>query len=244
MARNWRAVGWRTATTYWKICVDGAKMGEMRTGEQSGARVDKEMSRRASGTLPRLVRRVVAIGLIAACAWFWWLFLEIRRTSWEDQAAPADAIAVFGAAEYYGRPSPVFNARLEHALDLYQRGLAPLIVSLGGGVDPQYSEGAVGRDFFLIHGVSDRRIIAETSSSDTEESVERLAAIARENHLRTILVVSDGTHMFRIQQLCRAQGLHVLLSPRETGKYVSDLDLAERYTHEMASYTLWRLHLH
>jgi uncharacterized SAM-binding protein YcdF (DUF218 family) len=102
----------------------------------------------------------------------------------------------------------------------------------------------VGRDFFLTHGVPDRRIIAETTSSDTEESVDRLAAIARENHLRTILVVSDGTHMFRIQQLCQAQGLHVLLSPRETGKSVSQLEIVERYVHEMASYTLWRLHLH
>ncbi|MGH9617227.1 MAG: YdcF family protein, partial [Acidobacteriaceae bacterium] len=110
--------------------------------------------------------------------------------------------------------------------------------------DPQFSEGAVGRDFFLTHGVPDRRIIAETASSDTEESVERLAAIARENHLRTILVVSDGTHMFRIQQLCKAYGLHVLLSPREAGKSVSQFEIAERYVHEMASYTLWRLHLH
>ena len=91
------------------------------------------------------------------------------------------------------------------------------------------SEGAVGRDFFLTHGVPDRRIIAETTSSDTEESVDRLAAIARENHLRTILVVSDGTHMFRIQELCRAQGCMFCLSPRETGKSVSQLDIAERY---------------
>ncbi len=192
----------------------------------------------------RIVRGMVAVALLVGCAWFWWLFLQIRRTSYEDQSAHADAIAVFGAAEYNGRASPVLTARLEHALDLYRRGLAPLLISLGGGVDPLYSEGAVGRDFFLIHGVPDRSIIAETSSSDTEESVNRLAAIARENHLRTILVVSDGTHLFRIQQLCQAQGLHVLLSPRETGKSVSGLEMAERYAHEMAGYTLWRLHLH
>ena len=192
----------------------------------------------------RIVRGMVAVALLVGCAWFWWLFLQIRRTSYEDQSAHADAIAVFGAAEYNGRASPVLTARLEHALDLYRRGLAPLLISLGGGVDPLYSEGAVGRDFFLIHGVPDRSIIAETSSSDTEESVNRLAAIARENHLRTILVVSDGTHLFRIRQLCQAQGLHVLLSPRETGKSVSGLEMAERYAHEMAGYTLWRLHLH
>ncbi len=217
-------------------------MRDMRTREQSGTEADGRG--RTHEIVRRILRGIVAIALLAGCAWFWWLFLQIRRTSYEDQSAHADAIAVFGAAEYNGRASPVLIARLEHALDLYRRGLAPLLISLGGGADPLYSEGAVGRDFFLIHGVPDRSIIAETSSSDTEESVNRLAAIARENHLRTILVVSDGTHLFRIQQLCQAQGLHVLLSPRETGKSVSRLDMAERYAHEMAGYTLWRLHLH
>lgn len=194
--------------------------------------------------LRTLIRILIVAAILAACVWFLWLFLQIRHAAHNDQAGPADAIAVFGAAEYNGRPSPVLNARLEHALDLYQRGLAPVIITLGGGSDPQYSEGGVGRDFLLSHGVPDSHIIAETTSSNTEESVARLAAIARENHLRTILAVSDGTHLFRIQQLCAAQGLHVLLSPREVGKSVGRLEMVERYIHEMAGYTLWRLHLH
>lgn len=208
---------------------------------------DPEPSR-AGGVIRRILRATITLVLLACFAWFWWLFIEIRTTSYTIQTLPADAIAVFGAAEYNGRPSPVLTARLDHALDLYRRGLAPLLISLGGGeeaqYDPQRSEGAVGRDFFLTHGVPDRRIIAETTSRNTEESVGRLAAIARENHLRSILVVSDGTHMFRIRELCRAKGLHVLLSPREPGKSVSQLEIVERYLHEMASYTLWRLHLH
>lgn len=208
---------------------------------------DQEPSR-ARGVIRRILRTTITLVLLACFAWFWWLFIEIRTTSYTIQTLPADAIAVFGAAEYNGRPSPVLTARLQHALDLYRRGLAPLLICLGGGegaqYDPQMSEGAVGRDFFLIHGVPDRRIIAETTSSNTEESVDRLAAIARENHLRSILVVSDGTHMFRIRELCRVKGLHVLLSPREPGKSVSQFEIVERYLHEMASYTLWRLHLH
>jgi len=137
-----------------------------------------------SGTrriMRRALRGGVTLTLLACFAWFWWLFIEIRTTSYTIQTLPADAIAVFGAAEYNGRPSPVLHARLEHALDLYRRGLAPLLISLGGGAraqyDPQMSEGAVGRDFFLTHGVPDRRIIAETTSSNTEESVDRLAAM-------------------------------------------------------------------
>jgi uncharacterized SAM-binding protein YcdF (DUF218 family) len=191
-----------------------------------------------------LVCTLIFAAVVAGCGWFWWLFLQIRHAASQDQAAPADAIAVFGAAEYNGRPSPVLNARLQHALDLYQRGLAPVIIALGGGSDPQFSEGGVGRDFLLSHGVPDGRIIAETTSSNTEESVDRLAAIARENHWRTILAVSDGTHLFRIQQLCAAQGLHVLLSPRENGKSVGELKIVGRYAHEMVGYTLWRMHLH
>ncbi len=199
-------------------------------------------------TLWSLVRILIFVVFITACAWFWWLFLHIRHAASEDQAAPADAIAVFGAAEYNGRPSPVLNARLEHALDLYQRRLAPVIITLGGGGDTQrdsqYSEGGVGRDFLLSHGVADGRIIAETTSNDTEESVARLAAIARENHFETILIVSDGTHLFRIQQLCAALGLHVLLSPRESGRSVGKIEIFNRYVHEMIGYTLWRMHLH
>jgi uncharacterized SAM-binding protein YcdF (DUF218 family) len=205
-------------------------------------------SSRSRDIVRRLLRGIITLVLLACLGWFWWLFVEIRTTSYTIQTLPADAIAVFGAAEYNGRPSPVLSARLEHALELYRRGLAPLLISLGGGADAQYdpqkSEGAVGRDYFLTHGVPDRRIIAETTSSNTEESVDRLAAIAKENHLRTILVVSDGTHMFRIRELCRAEGLNVLLYPREPGKSVNQLDIVERYLHEMASYTLWRLHLH
>jgi uncharacterized SAM-binding protein YcdF (DUF218 family) len=196
------------------------------------------------GVLRAIVLIVLVALLCVIAAWFWWLYSQIRSTALLDQARSADAIAVFGAAEYNGRPSPVLNARLEHALSLYQRGLAPVLITLGGGGDPDYSEGDVGRDFFLSHGVPDGRIIAETASSDTEESVARLAAIARENHLHTILVVSDATHMYRIQQLCAAQGLQVLLSPRPAGRFVSGLEVAMRYVHEMAAYTLWRMHLH
>jgi len=215
-------------------------MPEMSYSEQEGPdRVDG--GRRV---LLWLLRASFLLLCFFAAVWFWWLFAQIRQTALTDQAAPADAIAVFGAAEYNGRASPVLRARLQHALELYRRGLAPIIVTLGGGSDPPYSEGDVGRDFLLNHGVPDGRIIPETNSSDTEQSVARLAAIARENHLNTILIVSDGTHLFRIRQLCAAQGLHVLLSPREPGRSVPRLEITERIAHEMVSYTLWRMHLH
>ena len=121
--------------------------------------------------------------LLGAVLWFVWLYRQIAQTASVDAARPADAIAVFGAAEYGGRPSPVLHARLDKALSLYQRHLAPRIITLGGGSekDEGNTEGAAGRDYLLANGVSPDDIIAETTSVDTEQQVEHLATIARAN---------------------------------------------------------------
>ena len=120
-------------------------------------------------------------------------------------AAVADAIGVFGAAEYDGRPSPVYRARLDHALALYHRGIAPLIITLGGNGGDQYNEGAVGREYLMAMGIPESAIIAETESRNTEESARRIAVIARANGLRRLVIVSDGTHLFRIHEICAAE---------------------------------------
>ena len=105
-----------------------------------------------------------------------------------DQSRPADAIVVFGAAEYVGRPSPVYRARLDHAYDLFQQGLAPLIITTGGaGNDPKFSEGQVGRDYLAKRGVPDVNLIAETQGTDTEHSARRVAVIMEANNLKTAL---------------------------------------------------------
>jgi len=193
-----------------------------------------------------LLRRVVGLVLVALVGWAAWLIFEIHATANEDQARAADAIVVFGAAEYSGRPSPVLHARLDHAVNLYNKQIAPLIITLGGGGDKDsgHSEGGVARDYLLANGVPYGKIIAETRSFDTEQQVARLAMIARANHLEHLVVVSDGTHLFRIRYLCQAQGLDVYTSPRPLYGNISNQDLWERYFHEMVSYTSSRLHLH
>jgi uncharacterized SAM-binding protein YcdF (DUF218 family) len=190
----------------------------------------------------RVLRILLAAGLIAAAGWFLWVYGQIRYYATHDEARPADAIAVFGAAEYDGRPSPVLRARLDHALELYRERLAPLIITLGGGEGgPRDSEGGVGHDYLLAHGVPESQIIAETRSTNTEESAARLAAIARENHLNRILAVSDGTHLFRIHALSASMGLNVVTSPRPEARPLGFWDSARRLMHEMFSYTLWRV---
>jgi len=185
---------------------------------------------------------VLTAALIAAVGWVVWVNIEIQSYADRDEAQQADAIAVFGAAEYDGRPSPVLRARLDHGLTLYEEKLAPIVITLGGG-DPAdlHSEGGVGRDYLLAHGVPERAIIAETESKNTEESSHRLAVIARTNGLKKILVVSDGTHLFRIHALCSSLGLDVVTSPRPAAKALSTFDSFQRISHEILSYTVWRI---
>jgi len=181
--------------------------------------------------------------LLVALGWSRWVYAQIQWYANQDQAAPSDAIVVFGAAEYDGKPSPVFRARLDHALSLYQRGIAPLIVTLGGNGGDQYSEGAVGEEYLESKGVQEEDIIAETESRTTEDSARRVAVIAQANGLRRLVIVSDGTHLFRIHAICAADGLNVLTSPRPRGAEEPAVE-GERVSHEILSYTLWRLHLH
>ncbi len=187
---------------------------------------------------------VLCVLLAGVLGWCRWVYLQIERYAQLDQAAPADAIGVLGAAEYDGRPSPVYRARLDHALELYHRGFAPLIITLGGPGGDQYTEGSVGAGYLISKGVPEADIIAETESRNTEESARRIAVIARVNGLHRLVVVSDGTHMFRIHAICAAEGLDVLTSPRPRPAVEDRMLEAERIAHEILSYTFWRLHLH
>ncbi len=191
-----------------------------------------------------LVLSLVSALLVGAAVWCYRVYEQIQLYALQDQAAPADAIGVLGAAEYDGRPSPVYRARLDHALVLYHRGLAPLIITLGGPGGDQYNEGSVGADYLISKGVPEQDIIAETESRNTEESARRIAVLAQVNGLHRLVIVSDATHMFRIHAICSAEGLDVLTSPRPSPA-VEDRTLeAERIAHEILSYTFWRLHLH
>lgn len=181
---------------------------------------------------------------VATLGWCRWVYLQIQSYAVRDQAAPSDAIGVFGAAEYDGKPSPVYRARLDHALALYRRGIAPLLITLGGNGGDQYNEGTVGREYLMGMGVREESIIAETESRNTEESARRIAVIARANGLRRLVIVSDGTHLFRIHEICAAEGLDVLTSPRPRAPVEGGSRDFERIEHELLSYTLWRLHLH
>lgn len=172
------------------------------------------------------------------------VYIGIVRQSSKDESRPADAIVVFGAAEYVGRPSPVFKARLDHAAELYRRGLAPMVIATGGaGADPKFSEGQVGREYLRSLGIADDHLIAETQSVDTAESARRVSGILHANHMSTCLAVSDGYHIFRIKQMLAREGITAYGAPRPNSKPQSLAKRNEAVFHEIASYTLWLLRL-
>jgi len=151
---------------------------------------------------------------------------------------------VFGAAEYAGRPSPVYRARLDHAFNLFQAGAAPVVITTGGqGADPHFSEGGVGRDYLISLGIPDIHLIAETQGSDTAESAERVAVIMRANRMRSARAVSDAYHIFRIKKLMERQGITVYGDPRPNSWPRTLRGKLGAVIREVASYTLWRLHL-
>src|SRR5262249_15637084 len=145
-----------------------------------------------------LLAALAVLGVI----WVASVAARITREADLQQLQRADAIVVFGAAEYFGRPSPVYRARLDHAFALYQRGIAPVVVTTGGAAsDPSYSEGGVGHDYLLRRGIPEDDLIAETQGTDTAHSAERVGVILRTNGMHTCVAVSDEYHVFRIQKL-------------------------------------------
>ncbi len=161
-----------------------------------------------------------------------------------DEPRAADAIVVFGAAEYVGHPSPVYRARLDHAYELFERGLAPVIITTGGaGKDPRYSEGQVGRDYLESRGVPDVNLIAETQGDNTDESTHRVATILRANGMHRALLVSDAYHLYRARNMMEREGVHVYVSPRPGSVPKTAFGRWMAALRESFSYLLYRAHV-
>lgn len=154
----------------------------------------------------------------------------------------SDAIIVFGAAEYDGRPSPVYRARLDHAYQLFLQDLAPILITTGGSAaDPNFSEGGVGHDYLMHRGVPESALIAETQASDTAESAVRVAVIMRANHMNSCIAVSDAYHVFRIRKMLEHEGVQVYLAPRLDSRPKSFWQRCVAISKEAVSYLLWRV---
>ncbi len=166
---------------------------------------------------PRLGNRILRGALITLV--MAWSVSAASVLLWgaRDRARASDAIVVLGAAQYVGRPSPVLRARLDHALDLWQRGLAPRLIFTGGtGVGDTTSEAAVSRIYALKHGVPDTAILMENEGRTTRESLAAVSAIMHARQMRTAILVSDPFHMLRLRILSTQYGVDAYTSPTKT----------------------------
>jgi uncharacterized SAM-binding protein YcdF (DUF218 family) len=182
---------------------------------------------------------LAALALAAIAAVAYRVGVEAHR----DDAQKADIIVVLGAAEYMGRPSPVLKARLDHALDLYRRGFAPLILTTGGrGAGSPFTEAEAARDYLVAHGVEGERVLLELDGTTTLQSAAGAAAVLKQHNLASCIVVSDGYHVFRVRRILEEHGLRVYGSPRpsERGSALQDTKL---FLRQSAAFWLWRLGL-
>lgn len=192
---------------------------------------------------PRWWLRLLALAVVSIVAFLAITAVQVVHTASLEEIHPADAIVVFGAAEYSGRPSPVLRARLDHALDVFHRGVAPVVITTGGAAaDPTFSEGGVGRDYLMKHGVPERSLIAETQGHDTAESAVRVGVIMRANGLHSCVAVSDAYHVFRIRKLLEHEGVApVYVAPRPDSRPRSTWQREVAVLRESTSYFLWRV---
>src|SRR5947209_6847395 len=163
-----------------------------------------------------LRRKVVAAGTLMVALTFGWaaVVVAVALAGAHDEARSAEAIAVLGAAQYNGRPSPVFRARLDHAAALYQRGLAPVVLVTGGvGSGDTVSESEVGRRYLVKAGLPENAVVALPAGASTFASLTGVARWFAGRDNRKVLLVSDGFHMLRLQILARRLGLVPFTSP-------------------------------
>ena len=190
------------------------------------------------------VVRVLFLLVAVFVLWIIGVYVRIGEEAVGDPLQPADAIVVFGAAEYVGKPSPVFRSRLDHAFELWQQHYAPVIITTGGSAaDPTFSEGGVGSRYLVARGVPETAIIAETQASDTSESAQRVSAIMQKNGMKQCIAVSDGYHLFRIKHMMEREGIIARGAARRELHTLPLIRRMETKLREALSYTAWLMHL-
>lgn len=171
----------------------------------------------SAGHPGRWIGRVLVAAVVAYAA----AFIAVYLVSRQDGRRASDVIAVLGAAQYNGRPSPVFKARLDHAAELYRAKLAPRVVVMGGRAEgDREAEAEVGRRYLQVRGVPRRAAFAVPEGRDTQESIAALAAWLGERELDSVLFVSDPFHLARLRLDAAGHGFAVAASPA-TGSPIS-----------------------
>ncbi|HVM13157.1 MAG TPA: YdcF family protein [Egibacteraceae bacterium] len=160
----------------------------------------------------------VAVALVAAVVLYLAVtFVQVWLAARNDQARPAQAIVVFGTAQYNGVPSPVLAARLDHAIELYQRELAPVIVVTGGNQPgDEFTEATASANYLIQRGVPDQDVLREVSGTSSWQSLAAAANFLDDRQIGEVLLVSDPFHSLRIRAMAAELGLDGHSSPTKT----------------------------
>ncbi|GIU90598.1 MAG: hypothetical protein KatS3mg010_1697 [Acidimicrobiia bacterium] len=165
----------------------------------------------------RIAIRLVLVAGALVAVYLSVTFVQVWRAARHDGARPSDAIVVLGAAQYDGRPSPVLAARLDHALALYEDGIAPVIVVTGGRQEgDRFTEATAAATYLHEHGVPDDAILRETTGRSSWESLAASARFLAERDLTQVVLVSDPYHAARIDAIASEVGLDASVSPTRT----------------------------
>lgn len=185
------------------------------------------------GGVPRPVRRRrrwprrVALGLVLVvvglAAYYLVTLYQVHTTGSDDQARPAEAIVVLGAAQYDGRPSAQLQARLDHALTLWQQGIAPLVVVTGGNQPgDRFTEADASATYLAERGVPAEALVLESASRTTFDALASTQVLLAQRGLDDVVIVSDPFHLLRARLIATEVGLSAVTSPTPTSVVGSD----------------------
>lgn len=172
------------------------------------------MTRLAPRRWPRRLVRGALLAAVLMVAYVGVTFAQVYRASRSDGARPADAIVVLGAAQYDGRPSPVLQDRLDHALDLYDTGFSEWIVLTGGRREgDRFTEATAGYNYLRDRGVPDQHLLKEVQGASTFESLAASARFLRDRELTTVVLITSDYHAYRVEAVAEELGLDATVSP-------------------------------
>lgn len=189
----------------------------------------------------RIFTRLILVGLLAVVGLGGYVAYRIWDQGTRDEQRPADAIVVMGAAQYDGRPSPVFAARLDHAIDLYRAGIARHLIVTGGKQEgDRTTEAASARAYAVGRGVPNDAILAEDQSRTTLQSIRGVASLMRSARLTSAVFVSDPTHMLRVLRMASDEGIEAFGSPTRTSPLERDpIRSADAVIHELGALAVY-----
>jgi uncharacterized SAM-binding protein YcdF (DUF218 family) len=189
----------------------------------------------------KIVRRVGMVVLLAALLYYIVTFVQVWWAARGDDTRRSEAIVVLGAAQFNGRPSAVFKARLDHAANLYRRGVAPTVVVTGGKqTGDQFTEATSGADYLHGKGVPDAAILRETTSRTSWESLSAAARVLQNRGEKTVVLVSDPFHSLRIRSIAGELGLDAVTSPTRSSP-ISGFEEWQRYLSEALRVAVGRI---